>query len=137
MKPGSTQVILENGKKIRKSFTIADSQNSFVLIAENNDELQQKITLVKSKSMDIPCILIIGKMEEFSELYVYFHKVRYPFTNFVRAVDICFKIMLNFNIQYPQEAVYFWTFIEHFFYKLSHSKINSKIAIFCNEIENM
>lgn len=122
-------------EKMRQNFTVKYSQNSFAINAENLEILEDKIHFFKNKSINVPCLLIIGNIHDIKEIFVLFYKIRYSFTSILRALDICFKIFFTFNLNYPKESETFWIFIEHFFYELNQSNVKPKIAVLSNEIQ--
>lgn len=55
---------------------------------------------------------------DIQEIFVYFDNIMYKFVNIVRAVDICFKTIYLFNLDFPTESIMFWSFIELHNYKM-------------------
>lgn len=81
---------------------------------------------IKNKSETIqPFILAVGEnVLNITEIFLYFDGVKYPFKNFLRAIDICFKTFYVFNLEYPPASFMFWSFFQHFFFKIEKGKKN-------------
>ncbi|XP_055907497.1 uncharacterized protein LOC129948138 isoform X2 [Eupeodes corollae] len=117
-----------SGKSSTVRFTIKSSQEAFLFIGSSVQELDDHIAFLKSKSENIqPFILAVGDkdFENFSNYYVYLDGIKFVFSNFLRAIDICFKCFNLFNLEYPLACSQLWTFIEHYFYELNISKTKS------------
>ncbi|KAI8130050.1 hypothetical protein CVS40_0842 [Lucilia cuprina] len=114
----------ENGAKYKKKFTIADSQESFAVVASTMDELETKLKLLKLQGRKIqPKLLVIGDT--------------YPFVSTLKAFDVLFKIFFVFNLEYPSESEIFYHFIQSLFYDLPTSKKFIKSNIIKHEILKM
>lgn len=89
-----------NGRKCTVKFSIKDSQNSFLMVANTAVELEEMLKLKKSKNNPIqPCLLIVGTVVNPSQILVYFDEIKYTFFSIVKALDICIKIY-HVPIQY-------------------------------------
>lgn len=62
-------------------------------------------------------------------LCTYYQHIKYKFSTFLKALDICFKIFHVFNLEYPKEGYWAWLFIQKFFFHIdtTYDKINSKL----------
>lgn len=108
-----------NGRKCTVKFSIKDSQNSFLMVANTAVELEEMLKLKKNKNNPIqPCLLIVGSVVNPSQILVYFDEIRYTFFSIVKALDICIKIYHVFNIEYPIESLNVWLFLQRFFYNI-------------------
>ena len=98
--------------------SISDSQESFLIIAENCTEAEKIIRRKTEIRKSIqPFLLCIGTaIDNITEIYIYFDQIKYGFKLFTRAVDIVFKIFHLFNLKYPEACLTFWTFVEKFFF---------------------
>lgn len=60
--PQQKQITDKTGAKIKRKYSIPDSQNSFALIAENNKEMDIKVELLKLCNTNIqPLLLVTGE----------------------------------------------------------------------------
>jgi len=108
-----------NGRKCTVKYSIKDSQNSFLMVANTAVELEEMLKLKKSKNNPIqPCLLIVGTVVNPSQILVYFDEIKYTFFLIVKALDICIKIYHVFNIEYPIESLNVWLFLQRFFYNI-------------------
>lgn len=124
-----------SGSKIRKKFSILDSQESFALIAATSEELEAKLKLLKLQCKSIqPRILIIGEISNIKSIFVYVDDIQYPFLTFVNALDVLFKIFYLFNLQYPSESDVFYNFIQSFLYDLPTAKKYPKVSTIKHDI---
>ncbi|XP_037809229.1 uncharacterized protein LOC119601998, partial [Lucilia sericata] len=118
-----------SGAKIRKKFSVLDSQESFAILAESEEEIEIKLKLLMLQGRNIqPKLLISGNLEDIKSIFVYFDGNKYPFLTIVKAFDLLFKIFFVFNLQFPEESEIFYNFIQDFFYDMP--------TIFQNKIRN-
>ncbi|XP_037824735.1 uncharacterized protein LOC119612917 [Lucilia sericata] len=101
-----------SGAKIRKKFSVLDSQESFAILAESEEEIEIKLKLLMLQG---PKLLISGNLEDIKSIFVYFDGNKYPFLTIVKAFDLLFKIFFVFNLQFPEESEIFYNFIQDFF----------------------
>lgn len=108
-----------SGKSNVTKYTIKDSQESFLYIGNCQQQVEEHIRFLKSKKKSIqPFILCTGDDIKYpTDISVYFDDIRYQFLHILRAVDICYKIIYLFDLDFPLESEMFWNFIEHFFFK--------------------
>ena len=129
-----------NGKKNVTKFTIKDSQESCIFFATTHQQVEDHITYKKSKSESVqPFLIVVGNnICEVEHIYLYFDGIKYIFKNFVRALDICFKIFYLFNLEYPIDSS-FWQFIDAYFYNVNSGKFKNytKVHIICDELNNL
>ncbi|XP_074026182.1 uncharacterized protein [Leptinotarsa decemlineata] len=95
------------GKSRTTEFTIRDSQQSFLYVGKTVQKVEDWIKFLQSKKSSIqPFIFAIGEdITKISEIYTYFDGIKYIFFNIMRAVDICFKIIYIFNLNFPAESI--------------------------------
>lgn len=117
--PTKKTYINSDGNKCMIKFSIKDSQNSYVIVANTALELEEKLKARKSSNNPIqPCLLIVGTIINPSEIMVYFDELKYKFFSIVKAIDLCFKIYHVFNLEYPLESINVWLFIQRYFYNI-------------------
>ncbi|KNC31058.1 hypothetical protein FF38_00565 [Lucilia cuprina] len=115
-----------SGAKIRKKYSIADSQEGFAIIANTLEELEVKIKLLKLQCRNIqPRLLIIGEICNIKSIFVFVDNVKYPILTFLNALD------------YPEESDVFYNFIQSFLYDLPTTKKYSKVSTIKHEILNI
>lgn len=119
MVPTARTVVTVNDEKKHIKYSIRDSQNAFLIIANNALELEN---LVEKRTSEIlpmqPFLLVVGNLFTPMEVFVQYHNMRYSIENVAKGVDICFKIYHVFNIPYPLAANLFWTFLQSYFYNI-------------------
>lgn len=125
------------GKKEISRYTIKDSQKTFLFLGKTLQELHDHIDfLLKMKENIQPFILGIGSLDDIHEIFVYFDGDLIWFPNFLRSLDICFKMFHLFNLQYPTASETFWIFLENYFFEISScSKKKSKVSILLDDLE--
>ena len=100
--PQHTITTSPNGEKIRKRYSVADSQESFAVLATSNEELETKLKLLQLQGCNIqPRLLIIGYLYDIKTIYVYFDRLKFPFLTFLDAFDCLFKLFFVFNVEFP------------------------------------
>lgn len=109
----------KQGLKTATKHTIKDSQESFLHIAKNVQAVEDHIEHRKRNPDNIqPLIIIVGEdILSFKQCFLYLDDIKFPFDSFIRAVDICFKIFVLFNLKYPNPSASFWTFIESLYFE--------------------
>ncbi|XP_065356917.1 uncharacterized protein LOC135952157 [Calliphora vicina] len=124
-----------SGEKIRKRFSVADSQESFAVLATSNEELETKLKLLQLQGRRIqPRLLIIGDIYNIKTIYVYFDKLKFPFLTFLNAFDNLFKLFFVFNVEFPQESEVFYSFVQSVLYDLPTSKKFTRVSALKHEI---
>eukprot|EP00102_Acyrthosiphon_pisum_P019773 XP_016656983.1 PREDICTED: uncharacterized protein LOC107882702 [Acyrthosiphon pisum] len=114
-----TSYIDSEGKRCVIKYSISDSQQSYVLIAQTAAELEALLNSKKVNGNSIqPCLLIVGTISEPSQIMVYFDNIKYKVFSIVRAIDICFKIFHVFNLEYPIQSLDVWLFIQKFYFNI-------------------
>lgn len=112
-----------SGSKIRKKFSIADSQESFAIVAQTKEEFETKIKLLQLQHSNIqPKLLIVKDFIQIKHISIYLDNIRYPFRNILNAFDILFKLFFVFNLKYPEESELFYHFIQTFLYEIPSEK---------------
>lgn len=123
--------------KTTQKYTILDSQESFAIIGKTPEELDAKFNLLKLQSSNIqPLLLIVGDFDNIRAISVYFDGIKYPMVNLLTAIDILYKIMFTFNLEFPKQSHIFYLFIQKFFYEMSTEKKNVKVSTFISQILN-
>ncbi|KAK4882852.1 hypothetical protein RN001_006171 [Aquatica leii] len=125
-------VVKKDGKKINTRYTIKDSQESFIFMGKSQQNVEDHILHIKSMKTSIqPFICCVGEdILNIGNISVYFDDIRYNFKNFIRGVDICFKIIYLFDLEFPPACLTFYSFIEVFFIILSQKTLRPRF-IFC------
>lgn len=116
----STHVVKNQaGKKVHIKFSLKDSQNSFMLVKENIQQIEAALKSLEEKNEPIqPLIIVIGSVLDPKEILVDFDGIKFKFFTVLKAVDTCFKIFHLFNLKYPSPSILVWTFIQQYFYKV-------------------
>lgn len=128
----------DNGAKRRKKFSVSDSQNTFAILAQSNQELDLQINLRKVQGRNIqPLLLVVGDTCKVKEMSIYFDGIRYPVLKVLSAIDILFKTFFVFSLQFPEECDTFYSFLQLFFYEIKLNKQQTRIYSIKNEILNL
>jgi len=107
------------GKKTIVKYSIQDLQNSFMMIAPTAVEIEEMLKRKYNVGDTIQlCIIIVGTVCDPLEILVYFYGIKYKVFSPIKALDICFKIVHVFNIEYPIESVNVWLFVQKLFYNI-------------------
>ncbi|VEN56638.1 unnamed protein product [Callosobruchus maculatus] len=124
------------GKTTHTKYTIKDSQESFLFCAKTQQEAEEHITNLKArKSVIPPFLLCMGEdISNVANICVYFDDIFYSFYDIIKAVDICFKMIYIFNLEFPQESKMFWNFIEKAFYNHDVPLESPKVHMICESI---
>lgn len=72
-----------------------------------------------------------------TEIFLYFDGIKYSFSNFLRAVDICYKTMYVFDLAFPPESVTFWTFTDNFFFDVKCNETSTKVHIMADALSQV
>jgi len=108
----------DNGKKNLVKYSIKDSQDSFMIFKSSIAEIEEYITKRCNENKPIqPFILICGTPSKPKEIIVFFDKICIKFKLFSisSAIDVCFKIVHIFNLEYPPQSSIVWLFIQKYF----------------------
>lgn len=119
-------------KKVTTKFTIKDSQQSVVFYGKNLQEVEERINHLKETKMSIqPSIYCVGdSIFSIKDIFVIFDDIRYKFSSLIKALDICFKTIYLFDLEFPPESVTFYSFIEAFFFDMKTPN-HSKVSVLC------
>lgn len=120
LRPTSGKTIKDDTKKIYIKYTIADSQNKFIVIAATPEDAEHQIQKMKIPGNPVqPFLVIVGSLEHPKQTLVYFDSIKYRFHNILKAVDCCFQFFFVFNLKYPPLCQIFWQFIQKHFYGIN------------------
>lgn len=109
-----------NGRVNQIKHSIKDSQNSFMVFKNSVCEIEEYITLRRNEKNPIqPFILIVGSPLHPREIIVFFDCIKYKVFSILNAIDVCFKLINLFNLEYPTESSIAWLFIQKYLYNLN------------------
>ncbi len=116
-----------NGKTTYKKYTISDSQQTFLLVANSIIEANQIMDLraaekKRNNEKIQPTVIVIMEDREPKEFYVYFDDIKYKMFTLIAAIDCCFKCFHVFDLKYPLECINIWQFIQNYYFKLTHEE---------------
>nr|CAI5835350.1 unnamed protein product [Callosobruchus analis] len=85
-----------------------------------------------------PSLYCIGSdIFSIEDVCVIFDNIRYKFSSILKALDICFKIMYLFDLDFPTASQIFCSFIEINFLKFKPiNNAKSKVYILCQYLAN-
>ncbi len=127
-----------DGASSVKRFTIVDSQESFILMADSVTEVEAKIERkIEAKEPIQPFLIVVLKNNAPEQFLVYFDSIYYTFLSFLAALDCCFKIYHVFNLKYAAASKNVWLFVELFFYKMCNKDCTGNIKVVVGEINKM
>ncbi|XP_060880673.1 uncharacterized protein LOC132952394 [Metopolophium dirhodum] len=121
----------KSSKKVTTKFTIKDSQESVIFVGETQQNIEDYMDHVRKTKTSIQSSLFCVGKDIFSitDIFLFFDGVRYNFKSILKALDICFKAIYLFDLQFPEESIMFYTFLECFFYNFKSTKSYSKVHI--------
>lgn len=132
--PSHKTVVDEMGNKRLKRYSIQDSQNAFFCIRGSQALLDNAVKYYQS-TITPPMVLIVGELaHEIDQIYVYFEGVQYPMDSVIQAAQLCCELFFLFNLDYPEEAVLFYSFCQTYFMNIEPEQKNTKIYTIINEI---
>lgn len=118
--PTSNKMIKNDNKRSIIKYSIKDSQTSFILFAHPDEEVEEMINKLIEKGDPIqPIVIIIGTIMKPKEILVFFDYAKFKVFSVVKTVDICFKIIHLFHLEYPLQCTMVWHFLQKHFYKLN------------------
>lgn len=129
----------ENGKNNLVKYSIKDSQNTFIVFCNTASQVEEFINnRTHLKSPIQPFIIIVGSPLHPKEILVYFDSIKYKVFTIIRAIDVCFKIIHLFNLEYPLESCAVWLFIQKFLYniKTKYDKSIPNLNQIIHDLEN-
>lgn len=128
---------IQHNKKLWK-VSIKDSQFGFLLELNTLNDLELQIENRKKKYLEWnvkvqPFIFIIEK-----KCYVYVDDYYYKCTTLLSAIDLCFKLINCFNLEYSKDCGQVWEFIQKFFYGITTEFDNnfSQVTNFISVLNN-
>ena len=77
---------------------------------------------------------MLGDLEDIKNISIYFDGIRYPMMTSLTAVDMIYKIMFVFNLEFPKQSEIFYTFIQIFFFEMATAK-KKKLKIVKEEVK--
>lgn len=101
-------------------------------------EVEDHLLHLKSIKPSIqPFIYCVGEdILQIKDIGVYFDDIGYNLKIFLRAVDICFKIIYLFDLNFPPESLTFYRFLETFFYNFNSQNVTSKVHVLSEHLKN-
>lgn len=114
----------------------------FKFFFKSEDQVQSFLDAKKKEYADInsmcpPLIIAIGTPSNIEKTLVCIEGIRYDCATPLKAVDVCFKAFWGFGCEYPLISRMPWTFIEHYVYGMTETKVPSKVAELHVDIERM
>jgi hypothetical protein len=93
-----------------------------------HDAIEAKRTKMASFGMTVqPYIIIVGPtFYDIQTVHLYIHDTLYTVPTLLKAVDVCFKSFIVFDLQYPLEAEHIWFLIQWIIYDI-HLKSDKKL----------
>ncbi|XP_065368174.1 uncharacterized protein LOC135960735 [Calliphora vicina] len=132
--PNQKVVVDEMGNKRKKRYSIQSSQNAFICIRGSLSSLETALDTQLSSGTP-PMVLIVGELAgEIDQIFVYFEGVRFPMDSVVSAAQLVCELFFLFDLDYPEEAVLFYYFVQTFFLNIESEMKNTKIYTVINEI---
>lgn len=110
-------------KKSRK-VTIQEAMDSFILHIRSSANLQEGIVNLRQRfsreNITLqPIIVVVGNtVSSVDEFFVYLDGIKFKFSSFLVALDVCFKVFQIFDLQYPIYCRGVWLFIQKFFFEI-------------------
>ncbi|TMW52952.1 hypothetical protein DOY81_001985 [Sarcophaga bullata] len=132
--PNHNVVIDEMGNKRKKRYSIQHSQNAYICIRSSLASLESTLKSQLGLASP-PMILIVGELAgDIDQIFVYFEGVRFPMDSVVLAAQLVCELFFLFDLDYPEEAVLYYHFVQTFFLNIEPEMKNTKLYTVINEI---
>lgn len=116
-------------------YLFLDSKNQVALQKFVNEKYQYYID--KNVSVPQPYIILCGPLDSINESYVVVNTRIYTAKSPLAAVDLCFKIMFVFKINYPIACPHIWSFFHMYIYEIKGIKVTVAARQISNIAENL
>lgn len=134
-------VLLPNGQARNREkktwkFSIADSQESMILVAKSMDDLRHLQNQHQQKYNEFglsrqPIVVVIGRV-----YYVAYESILYKFDRVLNAMSTAFKLHHVFNLKYQAQSILVWEFIQTYFFEINIDRMSSpKILALLSALE--
>lgn len=119
-------------KKKKKS--ASEVRESFILHIEDERLLNEarKERQAKYKDLGItiqPYIIVSGSLEKITARYVILDDIIYEVASISDAVDACFKIIWALYLEYPNECLHVWQFLQRAIYNIPSKAVDKREKI--------
>lgn len=119
-------VHVKAGIYMHKPFHSSDVFKIFQIPGDLESVVESKKNSLRKFGFTLqPFIIIVGPtITEFEKIYIRIDDYSYEVPSLLKAIDICFKSFIVFDIQYPVEAEHVWYLIQWGIYgiKLNNDK---------------
>ncbi|XP_036148758.1 uncharacterized protein LOC105835274 isoform X2 [Monomorium pharaonis] len=140
--PPQARVKFDKNKLWKPS--IAESISGFILHIKTPGDIEIEIQQKRNKALELkqtvqPFIIIVGlSLRQIDSYYVVVDDVLYKLDNILKAIDICFKIFMVLDAQYPTECEQVWLFFQLYIYKqrTKNDKVIKSVLDFHEKIAN-
>lgn len=114
------EIVNDKGTKEKIKCSIKECQNSFIFCCRTTEELEVHFNKLLHGTVQVqPFIAIVGVSCAYPEvIVVYLDGIKYKFSSFLKAMDVCFKSFQIFNMKYPIAGQIVWEFIQVYFYNV-------------------
>ncbi|XP_055920718.1 uncharacterized protein LOC129952246 [Eupeodes corollae] len=131
--------INDKGKKTLSKISIKDSQDSFVYVGESMHDIEKhRLSLKKQFEKIDPFIAVLGTdIMNFRKIYVCIDDIKYSIDSFKNAVDLCYKIIVLFKLEYPTACKGIWSFFHNMFFEIKPKTNIPRVHILINELREM
>ncbi|XP_053691660.1 uncharacterized protein LOC128740159 [Sabethes cyaneus] len=125
--------ILTLTDKIRWKPTILESKESILVYVQNQPFLESTLARLfnawRSKGVPaVPLIVVFGEDKiNLTGFTVWTNAVPYKFPNFLKALDICIKFYMTYDIDFPRQSVAAWKLLSECLFDLSPSSDQANV----------
>ncbi|XP_071831685.1 uncharacterized protein [Apostichopus japonicus] len=123
-------IIFRSGRsgKGRKGHNSAnDSVNCFIDVQPEVFDIDQYVKTLKATDTPQPFVVCRGSRITPSQTYVIIERNALPQQSLMKAIDVCFKAMYIFDIEYQPTCKIAWQFLQVVIYDFTEASITSSI----------
>ncbi|XP_071847141.1 uncharacterized protein [Apostichopus japonicus] len=123
-------IIFRSGRsgKGRKGHNSAnDSVNCFIDVQPEVFDIDQYVKTLKATETPQPFVVCRGSRITPSQTYVIIERNALPQQSLMKAIDVCFKAMYIFDIEYQPTCKIAWQFLQVVIYDFTEASITSSI----------
>lgn len=135
--PTVRHTLKKDNKKLIVKSTIKDSQDSFFIHVNVINDFERKIDIYRNRLISRnetlqPIIIGVGPdLLQLTEFIVFYDNIKYKFSNFIAALDCCFKIFHVLDLHYPKDSYSYWMFIQKYFFDINLAEDNVSPSVLC------
>ncbi|XP_071831603.1 uncharacterized protein [Apostichopus japonicus] len=116
-----------SGKGTKGHNSANDSVNCFIDVQPEVFDIDQYVKTLKATETPQPFVVCRGSRITPSQTYVIIERNALPQQSLMKAIDLCFKAMYIFDIEYQPTCKIAWQFLQVVIYDFTEASITSSI----------